>query len=236
MKPRQRSFDPLLAKGEAAAGFFYLPLHILVLPLLIPLAATYFPSLTEGQSNLIYYGIGVLFLGLFFLPYLRRQFDALLDRPLDALVALAGAFLLDLILSYAAAYLIYFLYGDAAVNPNNENLFPYVGKDFSIIRALAIYIAPVLEETLFRGVLFGSLRRRNRLLAYAVSVILFSLYHVWQYAAAGMDPTLLGYALQYIPVSIALCWCFERSGSLWAPIALHIGINALAFAALPYLM
>jgi hypothetical protein len=68
MKPRQRSFDPLLAKGEAAAGFFYLPLHILVLPLLIPLAATYFPSLTEGQSNLIYSGSASCFWACFFCP------------------------------------------------------------------------------------------------------------------------------------------------------------------------
>ena len=31
------------------------------------------------------------------------------------------------------------------------------------------------------GLLFGTVRRRGRLAAYAVSVLLFCFYHVWQY-------------------------------------------------------
>ena len=62
--------------------------------------------------------------------------------------------------------------------------------------------------------------------------MLFSLYHVWQYAAASGDPGLLLYAIQYIPMSVALAWTYERSGSIWTPIFFHMGYNAISYLAL----
>ncbi len=46
---------------------------------------------------------------------------------------------------------------------------------------------------------------------------------------AYMDLTLLIFLIQYIPVSFVLTWCYERSGSIWVPIFLHMLINALPF-------
>ena len=88
--------------------------------------------------------------------------------------------------------------------------------------------APIVEEVLFRGVVFQSLRKRNRVLAYVVSVVLFSLYHVWSYAIAAGDPKVLLYALQYVPLTLILTWTYERSGSLWTAIAFHSSYNFLA--------
>ena len=87
---------------------------------------------------------------------------------------------------------------------------------------------PLVEESLFRGVVFGSLYRKSRLLAYVGSVGLFCVYHIWQFAAAYGDPALLLYAVQYLPVSIALCWLYERTGSVWSPIFLHMLLNGLS--------
>ena len=88
------------------------------------------------------------------------------------------------------------------------------------------------SETLFRGVAFGSLRPRSRVLAYAVSMVLFSVYHIWQYAFLGVDARFLLYLLQYVPMSVALGWCYARSGSIWVCIFAHMGYNALAFSIL----
>ena len=98
---------------------------------------------------------------------------------------------------------------------------------FNMTFALAVFLAPMVEEPLFRGAVFGSLYRRSRWAAYAVSAALFSLYHVWQFAAAYGDPTYLIYALAYVPVSLALAFAYERSGSIWVPIAFHMTINAV---------
>lgn len=223
-----------LTRGETAAGFVYLPLHFFALPLLLSLAVVYVPGMTELWGTLAYYALGALFLAVFMMPYLRRQFDALLDRPLHGLFSAVGAFMINMALSYVAMLLL-IRFGEAGDNPNNRTVFNLVGREFNVTKALAIFIAPVLEETLFRGVLFGSLYRRGRFLAFAVTMALFSFYHVWEYALAAMDARVLIHMIEYLPVSFSLCWCYERSGSLWAPIALHMFINAVAFAALPYI-
>ena len=97
-----------------------------------------------------------------------------------------------------------------------------------MIIVAAVLLAPIVEETLFRGALFGTLRGRNRLLAYAVSALAFAVYHMWQYFIAGFEWQMLLFLLQYIPPSIALCWCYEKSGSIWAPITLHALVNFMS--------
>ena len=68
--------------------------------------------------------------------------------------------------------------------------------------------------------------------AYAVSIALFSLYHVWQYVVMYGDPKLLLSALAYVPVSAALTFCYEQTRSIWPPVFFHMCINALSLAVL----
>ena len=232
MTRRRPPFDPRLERRELTAGLIFLPLHFILLPLAADALALRFPQLGIGQMNLLYYAVGILFLLLFFLPFLRRQFDALCDAPMLAFHALAGGYLIELAAAWGVVALFSLLGLDADANPNNETILALTGRDWGIIKALAIFMAPLLEETLVRGVVFGALRPRHRIAAYAVSVALFALCHVWQYALAARDVSLLLFALQYVPQGLALAWCYDISGTLWSPIALHTLINALAYASL----
>lgn len=91
---------------------------------------------------------------------------------------------------------------------------------------IVVLFAPVVEETLFRGYLFGALRARSRAAAYAVSCLLWALAHVWRYAAGDWTYLLVG--LQYAAPGLVMAWTFERSGSLWGSVLLHSALNALA--------
>ncbi len=91
--------------------------------------------------------------------------------------------------------------------------------------AISVLLAPVVEETLFRGVVFGSLRRKNAFLGYLVSSLLFSIYHLWSYLLADFHPSLLWYLLQYLPAGLVLGWTYDYSKTLFAPIFLHMMIN-----------
>ena len=71
----------------------------------------------------------------------------------------------------------------------------------------------------------------SRMLVFSLSVLIFSVYNVWQYVAVTGDLKLMVYVLQYIPVSIVLAWAYERSGTLWVPIGFHMMINSMTFAA-----
>ena len=76
------------------------------------------------------------------------------------------------------------------------------------------------------GAVFGGLRPYGRTLAYAVSMLLFSVYHVWGYAL--QDPVYWIYLLQYLPVSWLLCRCYERCDSIWGSILFHALVNAVS--------
>ena len=99
--------------------------------------------------------------------------------------------------------------------------------------ALAVFLAPIVEELMFRAGLFGGLRRFGRLPAYLICMLLFSLYHVWGFALS--DPAAWIYALQYLPVTYLLCRIYERTNSIWGSILLHMVINYIALNALTML-
>jgi uncharacterized protein len=79
-------------------------------------------------------------------------------------------------------------------------------------------IAPLVEEVLFRGVLFQWLRARLPLaLAVLLSAAIFSVAHM----IAPLMPALF-------VVGIILALAYEFTGSLWLPIVLHAMQNSLA--------
>ena len=91
-----------------------------------------------------------------------------------------------------------------------------------------VLLVPLAEETLFRGLIFGALRNKNRIIAYAVSVLLFAFVHVMGYVGIAPLHTLLLCILQYIPAGIVLAFAYEYSGSILTPILIHTAVNAVA--------
>ena len=49
---------------------------------------------------------------------------------------------------------------------------------------------------------------------------------------AGAQPALLLSLLDYVPASIALAAAYERGGTIWSPIALHMLLNGMSLWAL----
>jgi len=83
---------------------------------------------------------------------------------------------------------------------------------------------------MFRAGVFGLLRKYNRVAAYAASMILFSVYHIWAYAIS--DASYWIYVIQYLPVAFLLCRCYERCNSIWGSIGLHMLVNGMSMWAL----
>ena len=223
----QKPLQPCLGRGRTIAGWVYLLFHVVILPVflnLYVLFAQYTPD--EVTVNVVYYALGAAFVLTVLLPLLRRDFDILLDSLGRTLALLVAAYFLNNIMSVAELLSMEFL--PLTVNPNQEAIVTMTMTDFRSMFGLTVLLAPLVEESLFRGVVFGSLYRKSRLLAYVGSVGLFCVYHIWQFAAAYQDPALLLYAVQYLPISFTLCWLYERSGSVWCPIFLHMLLNYLS--------
>jgi membrane protease YdiL (CAAX protease family) len=82
---------------------------------------------------------------------------------------------------------------------------------------IAVFAAPVTEELIFRGCLYGILRKSSgRIPAIVISSILFALIH-------GHLPSLPG----LLVLAAGLALIYERCGSLWAPITMHAAFNGI---------
>ena len=162
----------------------------------------------------------------------RAGFDAALDRLGTFVLAILTAYLLEMALSMVISSLIVALNLGLGSSPNNDAFVSMIPEGRSRIIAMTVFMAPIVEEVLFRGLVFGALQRRSRALAWVVSVLAFSLYHVWQYVVEAQSAAMLLYALLYIPASMSFNWCYERSGSIWAPIVYHMLSNAISMSLL----
>ena len=92
---------------------------------------------------------------------------------------------------------------------------------------ILVVLMPLVEEPLFRGLLSGSGRSYSRPLGYMLSVVLYSFYCAVQfvYAFGTLDLRYLLLMIQYAPMALALAWCYDRGGSIWSAIVLHMALN-----------
>lgn len=229
MVRRDIPFSSRLSTPAAAAVLLWLPVHILGLPWLLygVLGVT-----DEIQLNFLTYAVGAVYMLIVGFRFLRRDFDVLWEHPGCIFLQVIGCYAAMLLMNMALSGLLS-LFVDAAENPNNEAVMDMVGSEYGKMSATAIFLAPIVEEMIFRAGLFGTLRRRSRLLAYLLSMAAFSIYHVWGYAMS--DPTSWFYLLQYLPASYLLCRCYEYCDSIWGSMFFHMLTNYVSIQALSLL-
>ncbi len=216
-------FNSALTKKEALAALLYLPVHMFLLPTVMA-ALVNKGMIGEAWANLIVYIIGVLYILAFCWKFLRRDFDPFIDQFGHCVLQVCICYGLMLVLNFAVNLLLFQL--DPLENPNNAAIMDLASVEFGKTAALAVFMAPILEEIMFRAGIFGMLRKHSRIAAYIVSILAFSAYHVWGYTIG--NPGYWIYIVQYIPVSYLLCRCYEKCGSIWGSISLHMVINAIS--------
>ena len=226
-----KRFDDLMLRRERICGFVWLPIHVILLPLfLVPVLYLMLGAdkLTDAGANVIYYLISFLFVIIVFWNFLRESFDRFVGNMRGAVLAMVIAYALQLVLTLGLQALMS-VFGELET-PNNDAINELANIEYKKIFAVAVLMAPITEEVLFRGVLFGSLARRHRWLGWVVSVAVFCLYHVWQFAVVEQDWTVLIAAAEYIPLTVAITYCYDRTQTIWTPIFFHIFTNSLALA------
>ncbi|MEU6309391.1 CPBP family intramembrane glutamic endopeptidase [Streptomyces sp. NPDC047014] len=148
----------------------------------------------------------------------------------------------------ALAGLVAVVYLAGALLPVTRPLFEdrrYAAMGGGEVLLRAFVLVPVgtvlLEETAFRGVLYGLVaRERGPLRATAVSSLLFGLWHVLpslHLAAAkpavggvlGAAGAVVGAVLFTAAAGVLFCELRRRSGSLLAPMGLHWAVNAFGY-------
>jgi len=176
-----------------------------------------FSAITGGAV----YGVMLLAVYLFIIRRRHLRWRALGFRAPPVLaIALAPVIVVGQLFAAGMMNLLVMRFTGEFENPQLEAISGGQGfswPNFLLMLLLVGVIAPIVEEVLFRGVLYGWLRARLPLFAaVGISAAVF--------AAAHVIPVLLPALLV---VGLVLALAYELSGSLWTSILLHALQNSL---------
>lgn len=221
-----------MTANEKRLGWCYWGIQLLVLPAALELLLPFFfPKLSQAEENFIYLALNFLCMSAIMLRFLGQSFRLGFQRPFHLLRSAFFAYVLYwvgfLFIRFALAYL-----RPEFFNVNDDSVSLLLRENYPLTAIGVILLAPVAEELIYRGLLFGTLHAHNRLAAYALSCIAFSAVHVVGYLGQWDGLTLLLCFIQYIPAGMCLAWAYERSGSIWASILMHIAVNQTSILSL----
>lgn len=111
---------------------------------------------------------------------------------------------------------------------SNQTLIEMLIKsNFPLMFIQAVIIAPFIEELLFRGLIFNSLRQKSKFWAHLISAFLFGLLHVYTYILAG-DMSEWLKLIPYMMAGLSFSIVYENRQTIIAPILLHAAKNLIA--------
>ena len=228
----KRGHSAYMSPGEQIAGTVFFVIYLLVLPFaagpMFRLAAELLGTkIDPGFQNALYYYILFAVTLIIFHGFLGRTSRQLADNLSVSCKTLAAG----LVALYGLNELVYRLtrlVSAAPTNLNDVSISAQIDDAPHMTLLIVVFLAPFVEETLFRGLVFGNLRGKSRTVAYLVSCLLFALLHVWQFAVVNRDITYFLLMLQYLVPGLVLAWVYDRTGTLWTSIGLHAAANALS--------
>ena len=206
----QNDFNPI--RGWAILIF------LLALPLLLVPAVW----LVRGYGPLVvitaFFGIGLIAVAAAVAPMGRAALPALGFRSVGWRPVVLGVLVTE-VLSVAVSQL--------GIEPEGMKEVSKIAREPGFVGSLLAMavLAPLVEELVFRGLLYGWLAGRwGTIVAWIVSSLAF--------AAAHVEPA---HAILVLPLGLWFGWLRRRTDSLWPSLVAHMINNGIAIAAAAYL-
>ena len=221
-----------MRRGEKIGGVIWLLVYMFLMSLIVTFVMT---LLGYGENlvriNQVFFVVNFVITCLLFRHFLTDSLSVVMERPVRLLKGLLLGFCLYEA-GQIALSLLYEVIAPDLWTANDEGVAEIASMNYGAMWAGAVLLGPLVEETLMRGLVFGNLRKKSRVLAYAVSILAFGIIHVLGYAWE-MDvwTLVLNWGLYLVP-SVVLAVTYEYTGTVWGPIALHMILNALSMMAL----
>ena len=188
-------------------------------------------KISDSLANIIYYYVLFAIVLLLFHSFLAHTTSRFLGGVSRAMTT----FCMGLMVFYGANELFYRVANvlfNSRTNLNDMTIAASINAAPRLTALIIVFLAPFVEEVLFRGLVFGCLKEKSRVAAYVISCVLFAFMHVWTFALSSWDWSYLILMLQYLVPGLVFAWAFDHSGTLWTSILLHATVNALALWAI----
>ncbi len=220
------TISPAPTHEETLWGIIWLAVSMIMLPTVLALGNLLLGApLSDGLLNFVYYCLNFCVTILLFRRFLRHNLDIALKRPLAviwySLLGYLGYQALTELVTYGILMIC-----PSFSNVNDANIYSMLAEDLIPLAIGTVFLVPLAEETMYRGLVFRGLFDKNHALAYIVSMVVFAAIHVVGYIGIYPPLTLLMCFVQYLPAGYCLCWCYRRTGSILSPIFMHTLVNA----------
>ena len=216
---------PKFTPNETVFGFIYFLLQLIVIPGILLAINMMLPNpMSEAVVNFLFFAANFLVVLLLFRKFLGKNLQSVREYPWYVLRCAGIGLLIYMAGNGIFSVLVTALYPDFA-NINDAAIMEMVQDNFGLMTLGTVVFVPLAEECFYRGLIFRGLYDRSPLLAYIVSLTVFSLAHVVGYVTMADFGTLILCFFQYLPAGFALAWCYRRSGCIFAPILVHMAVN-----------
>jgi membrane protease YdiL (CAAX protease family) len=220
------------SRSERTFGWCYALFCALCLPWVLNFIVSAVGLTVSGAIiNFTYFAVNFLVVAIGFRRFLARTGKDILDRVLWVLLMAVAGFLVYLGLTQLMDRLIIRIRPDF-YNVNNQGIASLAGSNYILTLICTVFLVPLTEECLYRGAVFGGLFKKNPVAAYAVSTVVFALVHIDSLFGVVDWPLLALNFLQYLPAGLCLAGTYQLSGSIIAPILIHMAVNAIGIFAL----
>ncbi|MBM6929496.1 CPBP family intramembrane metalloprotease [[Clostridium] spiroforme] len=226
----------LNGKQKAIGFILLLPTYLYITPTLVEAGLYFFVKYVKVLdiytiniylnffSTLVSMIFAVVLFKDFFIDNIRKFKQNLSKNILWSATAGLG---INYLISYLANILIILFLGTSD-SASNQLLFEsLIENSFLLMAIQAIVFAPIVEELIFRGLVFRSFRQYNIYLAHFISAFCFGFIHIYQGLFAG-DFTQLVYLLSYGGMGFAYSFVYEKRKTIVAPMIVHMLNNLIA--------
>ena len=215
----RRTWKTEMTASETQRGLVFFLLYLLAFPRLNAWVQRLLMGDGEtlvAEANVVYY-IFLFALTLFiFWGFLKGDFFRLLDWLPENLFSLALGFLAAAG-SWTLLRLLPFPVEDPISAQYAQEFLAAPGPTLILI----LLLIPLVEETLYRGLIYGHLRNYSRPLGFVFSTLFSAFAQMWRYALDYGDSRYLLLTVLYLLPAAALHWCYDRGGSVWSCALLH---------------
>ena len=211
--------------NEFIFGFIYFLLQLLVVPGIIVAVNFMLPSpMPEAVLNFLCFAVNFIAVLVIFRKFLWENISPARERPWNVLRWAGIGFVIYMIGNTLFGWCVALLDPDFT-NINDAVIMEMVQGHYGLMTVGTVILVPVAEECFYRGLMFRGIYDKSPVLAYAVSMVLFSLAHVLGYVTIMDFGTLILSFFQYLPAGFALALAYRQSGSIYASILIHMTVN-----------
>ena len=219
-----------MTRREIRFGWLFLIGQLIALPMLLVILNTLLPiPLSNAALNFVMFVTNFCLTVAVFHRFLGVSAKHAATAPFRCL----RYAVLGLVLYYIGTLLIGQFIGAVSSdfsNANDSNIQSMAAENYAMVAFGTVFLVPLTEETLYRGLVFGSLQKKSRVAAYLLSTLLFGLIHVASYIGVVSPAVFALSLLQYVPAGLCLAWAYEKTDSIWAPIFMHMSINQVSIS------